>query len=159
MKNLILVLCLLALQISFAQNPDFYMDTITTTSLVILGTLQDAGAPHIACKKNCCKNLFEKPNIDLQVVCLGIIDPIAKKSYMFEATPNIITQTKKLTRLCTFNNKETPDGIFLTHAHIGHYTGLMYLGKEAMNAQAMPVFAMPKMKAFFKKQWTLESVS
>lgn len=150
MKNFFIILCLLAFKISFAQNSNFYMDTITTTSLVVLGTLQDAGAPHIACKKDCCKNLFENPNLDLQVVCLGIIDPIAKKSYMFEATPDIITQTKKLSRLSVFNNKETPDGIFLTHAHIGHYAGLMYLGKEAMDAQAMPVYAMPKMKTFLE---------
>ena len=26
-------------------------------------------------------------------------------------------------------------GIFLTHAHIGHYTGLMHLGREAMGAK------------------------
>ena len=40
------------------------------------------------------------------------------------------------------------DGIFLTHAHIGHYTGLMYLGKEAANTKNIPVFAMPKMSSF-----------
>jgi pyrroloquinoline quinone biosynthesis protein B len=38
-----------------------------------------------------------------------------------------------------------PDGIFLTHAHIGHYTGLMDLGREAMGADSAIVYAMPKM--------------
>jgi pyrroloquinoline quinone biosynthesis protein B len=46
---------------------------------------------------------------------------------------------------------DLPDGIFLTHAHIGHYTGLMYLGKEAMNAKQLPVYAMPKMKTFLEQ--------
>ena len=31
---------------------------ISETSLIILGTVQDAGSPHIACKKDCCKELF-----------------------------------------------------------------------------------------------------
>jgi pyrroloquinoline quinone biosynthesis protein B len=43
-----------------------------------------------------------------------------------------------------------PDGIFLTHAHIGHYTGLMQLGREAFNARKIPVYSMPKMTAFLE---------
>jgi pyrroloquinoline quinone biosynthesis protein B len=39
-------------------------------------------------------------------------------------------------------------GILLTHAHIGHYTGLVYLGREGMNARAVPVYAMPRMTEF-----------
>eukprot|EP00957_Ditylum_brightwellii_P156501 11911053-Ditylum_brightwellii.AAC.1 len=46
--------------------------------------------------------------------------------------------------------KKTPDGIFLTHAHIGHYTGLMYLGREALGAVDVPVYAMPRMRSFLK---------
>jgi pyrroloquinoline quinone biosynthesis protein B len=41
-------------------------------------------------------------------------------------------------------------GIFLTHAHIGHYTGLMHLGREAMGTRDMPVYAMPRMSAFLR---------
>ena len=50
----------------------------------------------------------------------------------------------------SFSDKETPDGIFLTHAHIGHYAGLMYLGKEAMDAKSIPVHVMPRMKTFLE---------
>lgn len=57
---------------------------------------------------------------------------------------------KLLSNYSSYNDKETPDGIFLTHAHIGHYTGLMYLGKEAMNADKIPVYAMPRMKMFLE---------
>ena len=42
-------------------------------------------------------------------------------------------------------------GIFLTHAHMGHYTGLLHLGREVMGAKNMPLFAMPKMKDFLEK--------
>jgi len=39
-------------------------------------------------------------------------------------------------------------GIFLTHGHIGHYSGLMFLGRETMNANSTKVFAMPLMQQF-----------
>ncbi len=120
-------------------------------SLVILGTIQDAGSPQIGCTKECCKSLFENPDHSRKVVSLGLIDTKNKKKYIFEATPDFIAQTKSLKNFCDFETKETPDGTFLTHAHIGHYTGLMYFGKEAMNAQDAAVYAMPKMKSFLEE--------
>ena len=123
---------------------------INETSLIILGTIQDGGSPHIGCTKNCCKNLFLNPDKNRKVVSLGIIDPINKKNYLFEATPDLPAQIKNLKEHSAFSDKETPDGIFVTHAHIGHYAGLMYLGKEAMNAKEIPVYVMPKMKTFLE---------
>ena len=119
----------------------------TEPSLIILGNVQDAGSPHIACAKDCCKILFSNPDVDRKVVSLGLIDPIHEKKYLFEATPDIPEQMKVLMKYAE-SDIETPDGIFLTHAHIGHYTGLMYLGKEAMGASDVPVYAMPRMKQF-----------
>lgn len=118
--------------------------------LTILGTVQDAGSPHIACKKSCCEDLFEKPSLDRKVVALGLIDNIDQKTYLLEATPDLPVQMKWLKELALFGDNETPDGIFLTHAHIGHYTGLMYLGKEAMSSKNLPVYAMPRMKNFLE---------
>lgn len=123
---------------------------IDSTSLIVLGNVQDAGSPHIACKKKCCAELFLHPDANRKVVCLGIIDPENKKNYLFEATPDIAVQMKNLKEHSAFSNKETPDAIFLSHAHIGHYAGLMYLGKEAMGADKVPVYAMPRMKAFLE---------
>lgn len=121
------------------------------TFLVVLGTVQDAGSPHIACKKSCCADLFDASDLSRKVVSLGLIDSKSRTKYLFEATPDMTTQMKALKRFIPGDTKETPDGIFLTHAHIGHYTGLMYLGKEAMNADKVPVFAMPKMFDFLKR--------
>jgi pyrroloquinoline quinone biosynthesis protein B len=119
-------------------------------SLIILGTIQDAGSPHIACKKDCCASLFTNPDESRKVVSLGLIDIEHNKKFLFEATPDITAQMKLLQKLMGPESKETPDGIFLTHAHIGHYTGLMYLGKEAMNAKNIPVYAMPLMKNYLE---------
>ena len=123
---------------------------LTQTSLIVLGTVQDAGSPHAGCNKNCCKKLFFKPDKNRMVVSLGLVDPSRNKSYLFEATPDLPQQMKLLTRYSK-SNSETPSGIFLTHAHIGHYTGSMFLGKESMNANGVTVYAMPKMKSFLEQ--------
>jgi pyrroloquinoline quinone biosynthesis protein B len=124
---------------------------INNTSIVILGTVQDAGSPQIACKKSCCADLFKNPNEDRKVTSLGLIDSENHKTYMFEATPNIVTQMKMLTNYASKSDKEFVDGIFLTHAHIGHYAGLMYLGKEAVDSKNMPIYVMPRMKKFLSE--------
>jgi len=124
---------------------------IQNTSLVLLGTLQDAGSPQMACNKHCCSSLFKNPDSSRKVISLGLIDTQNHKTYLFEATPDIGAQLKMLTNFKTQRDSELVDGIFLTHAHIGHYTGLMFLGKEVMNAKNIPVYVMPKMKNFLSK--------
>lgn len=114
--------------------------------LTLLGTAQDAGAPQIGCLKSCCENKWETHTAEA-VVALGVVDPSAGKKYLFEATPDFPQQHH--TFLKEEENK-TLDGIFVTHAHMGHYSGLMNLGKEAMGAKGVPVFVMPKMRVFLE---------
>lgn len=131
-----------------ASNPTV---DVENTSIVILGTTQDAGSPQIGCKKECCVNLFENSNVDRRVISLGLIDTENQKTYLFDATPDISKQMKMLTKYEANSDKELADGIFLTHAHIGHYTGLMYLGKEAMDAKNAPVYVLPRMEKFINE--------
>lgn len=126
-------------------------ETETDVKLIILGNVQDAGSPHIGCEKECCREIFETPDKTRKVVSLGLVDSKHQKSYIFDATPDFTEQVKMLNNNCTWNHQKEPDGIFLTHAHIGHYTGLMYLGKEAQGAKNAAVYAMPKMKAFLEQ--------
>jgi len=152
MKKFILLLILILL-LSCNKSPEQInksQPTPSKTSIVILGTIQDAGSPHIACIKDCCNDLFDKPNNTRQVVSLGVYDTSTKKRYLFEATPDMPNQLNYLMQYGEQSDKKIPDGVFLTHAHIGHYTGLMYFGKEAMSADRVPVFAMPKMKDFLE---------
>jgi pyrroloquinoline quinone biosynthesis protein B len=114
--------------------------------VVVLGTLQDGGSPHMGCQKDCCKMI--DPN--KKVVSLGLIDPVSKKKFLFEATPDFVSQTNALNSLLPSSSEKTPNGIFITHAHMGHYAGLMFLGREAMNSKSVPVYAMPKMKNFLE---------
>ncbi|MFT5723698.1 MAG: pyrroloquinoline quinone biosynthesis protein B [Bacteroidia bacterium] len=119
------------------------------TQLIILGNVQDAGSPHIGCTKSCCADLFINPDPNRQVVSLGLVDHSNHKSYLFDATPDISRQLKTLKQQDS-SLREMPNGIFLTHAHIGHYAGLMYLGKEAISANCVPVYAMPRMQQFLQ---------
>lgn len=116
--------------------------------LVVLGTAQDAGSPQIGCQKSCCESLFLNPDPTRQVVALGVVDQTSQQNWLFEATPDIKTQLRHLRNEQVDLNSDLPAGIFLTHAHIGHYSGLLQLGKEAINAPEVPVYAMPKMRDF-----------
>jgi len=119
--------------------------------LIVLGNVQDGGSPHIGCNKACCESLFEKPDPQRKVVSLGLVDGIEQRTYMFEASPDFSIQTKLLNRDAGFKHQEEPHGVFLTHAHIGHYSGLMFLGMEAMNAEHTPVYVMPRMDTFLRQ--------
>ena len=131
---------------SILSCQDQVVDRIDSPTIVVLGNVQDAGSPHIACLKNCCLNLSVTEKEERKVVSLALINPADNSTYIFEATPDLSDQLRILNR--TYETKELPDGIFLTHAHIGHYSGLMYLGKEATDAKEVDVYALPRMSSF-----------
>ena len=140
----LLFICLFVFSISYSQKE-------SSPYIIILGTIQDAGSPHMGCEKSCCIRLFKNPDPNRKVVSLGLVDPLEKKYWLIEASPDFITQCRDLKTISKFEHAKSPDGIFLTHAHIGHYTGLMYLGKESYNSRDVPVFAMTRMKGFLIK--------
>ncbi len=147
----LLVLILTALSpTSRAQSP-VHNDDADGPYLIVLGTVQDGGSPHIGCARTCCADLFANPDASRKVVSLGIVDPIAKRKFLVEATPDITTQLHTLSGEGNFASNIVPDGILITHAHIGHYTGLMHLGKEALNAHTIPVYTMPRMTQFLRQ--------
>ena len=124
-------------------------------TLVVLGTLQDGGSPHMGCVKDCCAT--ERPND--YVVSLGVIDE--SKHLLFDASPDIVEQTNYLQSISPAKELE----IFLTHAHMGHYAGLIHLGRESANTNQIPVYAMPRMVQFLQNNgpWSqlidLENIS
>lgn len=117
--------------------------------LKILGIAQDAGYPQMNCYKPHCMLAWNNPELKKSATSLAIIDVPNNKKYLFEATPDIKNQLFRL-------NQQYPDsnyplaGIFLTHAHMGHYTGLMHFGREAAGTKNVKVYAMPKMKTFLE---------
>ena len=113
--------------------------------VVVLGIAQDGGAPHAGCERSCCIELWKTGKKE-KVSCIGIVDPISKQSWMIDATPDFASQY----RILTEEHDTKLVGIFLTHAHMGHYTGLLHLGREVMGRKNVPVYAMERMKGFLE---------
>ncbi len=113
--------------------------------VVVLGVAQDGGYPHIGCKKICCQNAWKQDSLRRYVVSLAIVDPSTKRWWLFEATPDIKFQLEYFNQLTSNQFSYLPQGVFLTHAHIGHYAGLMQLGKEALNSKNVKAYCMPRM--------------
>lgn len=118
--------------------------------IIILGTAQDGGHPHIGCRKKCCSEAWQNPENRHYVVSLALVDPEHKKWWLFEATPDIKEQLQYFKTQTSDSYNYLPDGIFITHAHMGHYTGLMQLGREALGASNITVYALSKMKKFLE---------
>jgi pyrroloquinoline quinone biosynthesis protein B len=149
MKNLFhLAICLLF----SCQTPQ---KSTTPTNLpqqfiVVLGIAQDAGYPQPYCGKACCEAIAEGKEKRKNVTCIGIVDQETQEVFMVEATPDF-TEQQRILRGYLSDKSQPLSGVLLTHAHMGHYTGLMYLGREAIGAKETPVYAMPKMQNFLEK--------
>ena len=109
-------------------------------TIKILGVVQDGGMPHLGNNKTCCENIKQ----DKYVTSLMLMNNENNESFLFDASPDI----NKQLNFMGDRIKKDLKGIFLTHAHIGHYTGLMYFGREALNSKLVNVYAMPRMKKF-----------
>lgn len=115
--------------------------------LFVLGVAQDAGYPQAGCYQPHCMRGWENLELRRGATSIALVDPAAKAKYLFDATPNLPEQLYAL-------EEEAPSaqyslaGVFLTHAHIGHYAGLMFFGHEAMGGKQIPVYAMPRMQNY-----------
>ncbi len=137
-----LLICL----VSFAATADMAEDD-SGPYIFVLGIAQDAGYPQANCYRPHCMRAWEEPTLKRLTSSIAVVDPEHAKKYLFDATPDIREQLYRL-------HVEAPDeshelgGIFLTHGHMGHYTGLMHFGREADGSDGIPVFAMPRMRNF-----------
>jgi len=120
----------------------------TAPYLVILGVAQDGGLPHAGCQKNCCREAWKNPKLHRRVSCLALVDPVSSERWMIDATPDFKSQLRALEKITPPSGLS---GIILTHGHIGHYTGLMQLGREVIGATDVPVYAMPRMMDFLSR--------
>ena len=143
-----ILLCPLA---ACASRADLKPPADAAPFTIVLGIAQDGGVPQAGSFSD---PRWDDPRLQRKVVSLGIVDPRSGKRWMIDATPDFRRQLLDLHRAAPApvgDAKRPPlDGIFLTHAHMGHYTGLMFLGKESMGAKSIPVWAMPRMAGFLE---------
>lgn len=120
-----------------------------TVRAVVLGHAQDAGVPQAGCRCARCRAAWADPARQALPACLGVVDAADGAAWLVDATPTLPAQ---LHALVGAGDAPSPRlaGIVLTHAHIGHYAGLVHLGREAMGARGLPVLASPAMAAFLR---------
>ena len=119
----------------------------TSVSIQVLGIAQDAGYPQLNCYQPHCIRAWENKDLRRGTSSIAIIDGPAKTKLLFDATPDIRDQLYRL-NLAAPDTEYALRGVFLTHAHMGHYTGLMHFGREASGSENVPVYAMPRMYDF-----------
>jgi pyrroloquinoline quinone biosynthesis protein B len=120
--------------------------------VVVLGVAQDGGHPQAGCTRACCAAAWDDPRRGHLVASLAVVD--GDRAWIVDATPDLPAQLHALQR-----EGRTLAGVLLTHAHMGHYTGLLHLGREVMGASAVPVVALPRMAELLRTQepWALSS--
>ncbi len=115
---------------------------------MVLGIAQDAGLPHAGCRCSRCLAAYDHPATADYAAALAIVD--ARRSpnsvWLIDATPDIKFQLNHLSSALGPHPQlpdrlRQPDGLFLTHAHMGHTAGLAQLGPEGMHVRDLPVYA------------------
>ncbi len=130
-----------------SQAPEIADTKQCDISLLVLGVAQDAGKPQIG---NPNDPAWNDASLRRLATSLALIDRRdgKMKRWLFEATPDIKEQLQRLDDAAPTDRKIGLNGVFLTHAHIGHYAGLLMFGHEAAGAQNISVYAMPRMADF-----------
>ncbi len=134
----------LALSLPFTSN--VAGEESRSPYLVVLGIAQDGGVPQAGSSHPGWQDSERRRH----ATSLGLVDPATGERWLFEATPDFPEQLHVLDQVAPDDGEYGIDGIFLTHAHVGHYTGLMHLGHEVMGATGVPVYAMPRMAEFLR---------
>jgi pyrroloquinoline quinone biosynthesis protein B len=120
--------------------------------LLVLGTAQDGGFPHAACRCERCAAARRDPRLARRVASLAVVLPAERRVYLIDATPDIAVQLEALAPLRPAPagrvDRSPVDGVLLTHAHVGHYLGLAHFGFEAIHTRALPTWATPRMARF-----------
>jgi pyrroloquinoline quinone biosynthesis protein B len=137
--GLCIVILIFSISLVFSQNNN-------SPFIYVLGNVQDAGLPHIGCDEKICINAFNEKK-QYYVTSLALVDTENKEYSLFDVTPDISDQLRLISN-DIFSEFLLPKDIFITHAHIGHYAGLMYFGREALGSKGVKVNVLPRMYDF-----------
>ena len=131
--------------------------------VVVRGTAQDGGLPHIGCDSGNCAAAKRDPSRRRLVTSLMLCDPRSGKRWLFDCTPDVREELDRVSGLPAkrFAAPAGPadpaaprrppfDGMFLTHAHMGHYGGLLQLGREAYSVMGVPTWVTPRFAGFLR---------
>ncbi len=122
---------------------------------LVLGTAQDGGLPQLGGNADEDIAARKDPKRRRLVASLLVVDPGSEQRFLIDATPDLREQVEIADRVATqaATTASRPplfEAIALTHAHVGHYAGLMHLGREAYGASGQRVLASERMARFLE---------
>ncbi len=129
---------------------------------LVLGSVQDAGFPQVGCYTPRCDSgrALQAAGKGRFVSSLAVLEPEAERFYLVDATPDITRQLDLIDE-SGFRRRAAErkpfDGIYLTHAHVGHYAGLAMLGREGLGIRETPIYCTEAMAGFLSSNdpWRL----
>ncbi len=124
---------------------------------LMLGSVQDGGLPQIGCYTERCE---AARRLHRYITSLALVEPSAERFYLVDATPDLTRQIDLIPGAAFRRRAEARrpfDGIFLTHAHIGHYAGLAQLGREGLGMGPTPCYCSPSLAHYLSTNgpWSL----
>ena len=130
--------------------------------VLVLGTAQDGGVPQLGAHAASDEAARRDPALARRAASLLVVDPASGERWLVDAGPDVARQldaAEALAPLRAVPSGRAPivDGVFLTHAHIGHYLGLAWFGREVYGADHLPVHGSARMVDFLAKNapWEL----
>ena len=143
--------CLLALLAVVASCANVPTEPAVGHELFVLGVAQDGGLPHLGCDRACCAEARAEGR-QLYPVSLGVHERRTGELLMIEASPAIEAQVALLhaTAGASGRGRAPVDALALTHAHVGHYAGLVQLGREVAGTRGTPLWVTPRFASFLR---------
>ena len=119
---------------------------------LVLGIAQDAGMPQVGCYAERCERARGRAS-PRYAASLALVEPEAQRYYLVDVTPDVTRQLDLIEEpgfRARAGERRPFDGIFLTHAHIGHYAGLAVLGREGLGMAPTPTYCTAAMADFLR---------
>lgn len=117
----------------------------------VLGSGQDGGVPQADCPCGNCRAAAADPAKRRLPACVAV-QGASGLPFLVDATPAFPEQIARLRTLAGIPagpGRGLPlAGILLTHAHMGHYLGLVQLGREAAHTRGFPLYGTAAMREF-----------
>lgn len=118
----------------------------------ILGSGQDGGLPQVGSRMAA----DTAARVDPLAVRLGpsicVLDDDGR-CFLVDVSPDIKEQENRLLTIPGYAKRKPGnpfDAVLLTHAHMGHYAGLVHFGREAANCRELPVWCTDRMADFLR---------
>ena len=140
-------------------NPGSPVQLADDPYALVLGVAQDGGMPQTGCYAPRCDRARqrERPRYGSS---LAIVERAAQRYYLVDASPDLRHQMDLIEEpafRARSDARRPFDGIFLTHAHIGHYLGLAQLGREGLGMAPTTCYCTPEMAGYLSSNgpWSL----